>query len=364
MSASWLQLGERIAAARSASGFTQSELAAAIDLDRTAVSKIETGDRKVDAVELSRIAERLGRPISWFLATPLPSVISRRNARGVEVAADIQLETLANDVEQLVDLGLLSLVALGPLGVTVDSVEAAETAAVEVRQHLQQPDGELVDLTRVAERLGLLVFMQSLGKEVEGSYVALRTGGVALVGADAPSGRRRFTIAHELGHHVLADEYSSAWLASDHDDRERLINAFAIHLLVPRLAIDRCWPQLDGPEDPWNAAIHLAATYAVSWSALCAHLRNLRFIDEATRSDLAARPPAKGDFLERMLALPADVSPALPPSFEAAVIKGYRRRLIGRERALELLRGTLQADDLPSQHAVPLDAMVDEFGPL
>lgn len=41
-----------------------------MSLDRTAVSKIETGSRDVSSVELGRIARVLGRQLDWFLADP------------------------------------------------------------------------------------------------------------------------------------------------------------------------------------------------------------------------------------------------------------------------------------------------------
>ncbi|MFH1176958.1 MAG: XRE family transcriptional regulator [Acidobacteriota bacterium] len=365
MSTTWPELGERVVRARRAAGFTQSDLAAAVGMDRTAISKIENGDRRVDSLELGRIAEILKRPVSWFLTTPIPAVISRRQAReGIELAADILLETLATDVEQLVEMGLLSPVRPPQLDLAVESVESAESAAIQIRNQLQ-PDGALLDLARLAEQLGLYVFVLELEPNVEGSYLALEAGGVALVQGRDPSGKRRFTIAHELGHHVLADEYSSDWITGDRDERERLISAFAIHLLLPRSAVLTRWRQLDGDSDPWNATIHLAAEYGVSWSAVCAQLRNLRLVDEETRRALTRRRPVRADYLERMLGVPAEPPcPAVPPGFAAAVIKGYRRHLLGRERALELLRGTLAPDGLPEQHEVPLEAMLDELEPV
>ncbi|HEY5258322.1 MAG TPA: helix-turn-helix transcriptional regulator [Candidatus Baltobacteraceae bacterium] len=60
------RLRERIARARDQAGVSQTELAAKLGLDNTAVSKIEQGKRAVSSVELASIAEYCGRPISWF----------------------------------------------------------------------------------------------------------------------------------------------------------------------------------------------------------------------------------------------------------------------------------------------------------
>jgi len=113
----WKDFGERIARARKAANFTQNDLASFIGLDRTAVTKIENGSRRIDSLELARISEVLRRSVSWFLMTPSPAVISRREAReGMELDADVLLESLAADVEQLVEMKVLSPTTPPPLG--------------------------------------------------------------------------------------------------------------------------------------------------------------------------------------------------------------------------------------------------------
>lgn len=62
------RLGARVAAARRAAAMTQTALAHAVGLDRTALSKIEHGRRSVGSLELARIARALGRPMQSFLA--------------------------------------------------------------------------------------------------------------------------------------------------------------------------------------------------------------------------------------------------------------------------------------------------------
>jgi Zn-dependent peptidase ImmA (M78 family) len=86
------------------------------------------------------------------------------------------------------------------------------------------------ELERTVERLGLLAFSFDLGPSViDGGYVRLGDIGVALVNGTTDAGRRRFDLAHELGHHLLADEYTADFgLGTTPADREALINAFAI----------------------------------------------------------------------------------------------------------------------------------------
>ena len=88
-------------------------------------------------------------------------------------------------------------------------------------------------------------------------------------------------------------------------------------------------------------------------------------IDEKALASLAAQMPSKGEFFERELDLHDDLpAPSLSPGFTAAVLSAYRKNKLSQHRALELLRGALQPDDLPPQDRVPLDAMHAELMPL
>ena len=60
------RLRERIIAAREQTGASQADLGLYLSLDNTAVSKIEQGRRAVSSLELARIAEFCGKPVSWF----------------------------------------------------------------------------------------------------------------------------------------------------------------------------------------------------------------------------------------------------------------------------------------------------------
>jgi Zn-dependent peptidase ImmA (M78 family)/transcriptional regulator with XRE-family HTH domain len=370
MANSWEELGRQVASARKDQGLSQAELAAELDVDRTAITKMESGERKIDTFELARLAKILRRPIHWFVNEPSPAIVSRRNARAEDEAKtrveDIALETLALDVEQLEGLGVLEPKVF-PAS-TVISVDAAEAEARKVRERavlgLDEPVWNLVD---VAERLGLYAFVLSVEADVggpsEGSYVALKRGGVALISASGPSGRRRFTIVHELGHHVLADEYAPEWVVgAGSGEHEKIINAFAIHFLFPREAIQKRWVKYGGPADPRSAAIKLAAEFGLSWTAACAQLERFGYLDHAMYKQLVAVVPNDVDFMEQQVTIRDDVAgPRVPPGYGAAVIRALKKGQIAPARAIELLRGTIDRRDLPVPHELSLDEMTAEL---
>lgn len=64
------RLGAAIAVARAAAGLTQSGLGRATGLGQTVVSRIESGGRRVDSQELTRIAAALGVEIAALLGPP------------------------------------------------------------------------------------------------------------------------------------------------------------------------------------------------------------------------------------------------------------------------------------------------------
>lgn len=364
-SVSWNDIGSQVAHARRVAQLSQAELASAVRLDRTAITKIEMGERKLDSLELVSIAGILKRPIEWFLLPPLPAVVSRRTrpeARD-ESRSDALLESLARDVNLLIELELLVPPQL-PISIVNDSVERAEMAARELRTNLGLPSGPVWDLTQVAEKVGLYGFCLNLQDDsLDGSYLRLPSGGVAVINGAAKTGRRRFTFVHELGHHIFSDDYSDEWIVGfGGDEREKLINAFAIHFLMPRESVISRWTELDGSENPRQVAIILGAEYGVSWSAAIGQLRNLNLINTAIHDQLIALRPTKFDYIDGGVALREEMAPPqIPPRFGQAVVRAFKRHKISRGRALELLRGTISMEDLPMEDNVPVDSMRAQF---
>ncbi|HEY3269020.1 MAG TPA: helix-turn-helix transcriptional regulator [Armatimonadota bacterium] len=66
------QIGRRIRQAREAEGLTQEELGRRLGISGVALGHYERAARSVGIAELERIAEALGKPITWFLQPPRP----------------------------------------------------------------------------------------------------------------------------------------------------------------------------------------------------------------------------------------------------------------------------------------------------
>ena len=59
-------LGEKLRQAREYVGFSQDEVARFLKIPRTAVTNMESGQRKVEALELKRLAELYRQPVGHF----------------------------------------------------------------------------------------------------------------------------------------------------------------------------------------------------------------------------------------------------------------------------------------------------------
>lgn len=102
-----LALGARVVQAREDASVPQESLAQTVGSDRTAISRLEAGERKLVAT-----AEALGRPLSHFVEPPVPAAVSRREDSGqaheTTRALDATIEDSATDVRTLLRLGPIS----------------------------------------------------------------------------------------------------------------------------------------------------------------------------------------------------------------------------------------------------------------
>lgn len=312
-------LGRRIAEAREDARRTQAEVAALVGLDRTALVRIENGSRKVSATELVAIAGALERPIDWFVVAPPPAVISRRRDPAVGGSSrrlDIALEHVARDVSLLIERRII------PYGERVsrdtpESFDAAEALAHEIRAQAGLPDGPIHDLQALCERLGLLAFALELGPDAgDAAYVEVGELGAAVVNGTTAAGRRRFSLAHELGHHLVGDVYEPEPRVGA-TGTEDMLDSFAAYFLMPRTAVQRTWNEFRD-RSPRFAAMAVAVRFRISWTAACNQLRDIGLINPRERDRLAGTALTKGEmfeFGERWT--PELEAPAVPPSMRA-----------------------------------------------
>lgn len=150
--------------------------------------------------------------------------------------------------------------------------------------------GVPVDVESVAASLGLSVVDQDLESPVSAMLVVKNGHGVIGVNANHHPNRRRFSLAHEIGHYLLHREQATVFVdaapvffrddtSSAGTERQEVeANAFAAELLIPTASLrERVEQQALDPYD--DAAVHrLARAFGVSAQALTIKLVRLGLI--------------------------------------------------------------------------------------
>jgi transcriptional regulator with XRE-family HTH domain len=365
----WREVGGRVREARVAARLSQTALAAVLGIDRTALVRVESGQRQVSALELFRLADALAVPAAFFLTRPRASVLSRRTTLvdGADEAsrlawqADVELDAHVRDVEWLREQGRLP----PPAATAVEPRPAADADAAagrarEARAALGLASGPLGPLADVCEQFGL--FLLVIDRDVEGASVLLEAGppavGAAVVGGRAPAGRRRWTAAHELGHHLLADEYhSDVGVAASRDEREKVVDAFAGELLLPAADLRGVFAQAGAMTsgELRRAMVGVAGTYRVSWTAAVGRAEEAGALPVSVCEELRGDVPVRGE-LVRVLGYhpPEDLAVGTTGAgWRRAVLDCHADGRITAARAVELLHGALGEDDLPDTPGEP-----------
>lgn len=136
-----------------------------------------------------------------------------------------------------------------------------------------------VPITRVADRLGVTVYLVD-DVEWHGAVEASTKTGEASIYVNERTSRhrRRFTVAHELGHLILHDQgpnstvrYRDMNFLSD-DEEEKQANGYAAKLLMPAFLVE---PLVDyfGVDVPT-----LAETFDVSQKSMRYRLQNMGYL--------------------------------------------------------------------------------------
>ena len=114
-----------------------------------------------------------------------------------------------------------------------------------------------VDVASIADELGIRYRERLLPIEVDGLYYRCSNGAPYIIINNYPTkplGRRRFSAAHELCHHLLSQSISisHSFLDADcthHNELERACNRFAAELLMPTDTIREWFHDLRGNPD-------------------------------------------------------------------------------------------------------------------
>lgn len=272
----------RLTMARKLAGLRKRELAEAIERTAAAVSQYELGQSRPSAETLTRCARALSMPVTFFTVgrPQLRLDTAHAHFRSLRTTTAIQREQALAHVELLWEITEhldqvieLPAVELGmPLG--IPHGDPAGTART-IRKAWGTPTGPAVHLVRSLEARGIVItYIPAVDSGSIDAFSSALHGRpmIALTHKGNPM-RRRFSVAHELGHLLLHPEPAPGNAAN-----EREANLFAAEFLMPAKEIR---DQLPSPADI-PALKELADSYGVSTSALAYRGKDLGAYSEST----------------------------------------------------------------------------------
>lgn len=284
---------EMIVLARELLGVTQVELAEAISLTQSTVSKYESDLIEVPTEHLRAIAKFLDRPESFFFWQERlysASCLYHRRNRRISVS---ELRVIHAKVNLLrIQGSRLLRNAKVKSNYTFHRLDPGkhgtpEGCARELRRLWQLPTGPIRHVSRSIESAGGMVFRCPFGMtRVDGiSQWPLdnpKMPPVFFVHEDIPGDRGRLTLCHEIGHIVMHHLPTEA-------DPEEEANHFAAEFLMPAAEIG---PELHSLTLPKAAA--LKSSWKVSMQALIVRAFQLGKISENQYQYLFRQLSAKG----------------------------------------------------------------------
>lgn len=160
--------------------------------------------------------------------------------------------------------------------------------------------GGKVDVVKIAKYLGVEIIYHSFEDDVSG-VLSLRNDKAKIgVNKSHHKNRQRFTIAHELGHFMLAHTrpdsvfvdkkgqhtaviFRNQKSASGEDKQEREANAFAAALLMPapvvQSEVEKIRMELAGDNEEGSEILRLSKQFQVSMDAMAYRLAGLRLLN-------------------------------------------------------------------------------------
>jgi len=355
-SPSAVTVGHALKQARAAMGLTLKQVSESMGIAMSTISEIESGKRRISAVELYRFAKLYQRPISFFLEETEPSASFAILMRAAGTAS-VSKETIINfhelsrsyrDLRKLVRAPEMpspsnySTSRLTTLGHAEELAEA-ERGSLGLNG---QPIKDICDL--LEGKRGIKIFHLPADPErFSGAFTYdEQLGACFLINSQHPKRRRTFTVAHEYAH-CIAHRNQLAHIDTCpafeiKNPRERFANAFAASFLMPKRAVNEVLGQLVFPQRSALTAevlVHLAMYFGVSSEAMGWRLVSLRRLSLSRWRDLLSQQVPSSP-TARLLGYCVEEEPpdTVPRQYKYLAYKAYEMKLISFEKLAELLR--------------------------
>ncbi|MFN0135140.1 MAG: XRE family transcriptional regulator [Phycisphaerae bacterium] len=282
--------------ARESRGLSQTQLAGALGISQGKLSKYETGMLRVSDVDLLQLARVLRYHRDLFVHEACvyslgSSNVFNRRYKSAPVSMQKKVQARINvarlQIERLLQATEIDHLSLFQRTHLAELDGRPAKTALQIRELWRVPRGPIPNLTALVENAGGIVCeLDFETPTIDATHFWVP--GVApmfFLNSQTPQDRRRFSLAHEIGHAVMHQVAS--------EDAENEANEFAAEFLMPRESISAQLQLLT-----IERAAQLKATWRVSIQALVRRAFEVRAISERRYKDLNRHISARG---ERMI---------------------------------------------------------------
>ena len=336
-------IGQRLHRARKAAGLSLRDLGAKVGLTHAAIKKYEDEQSAPTSTTLLKLARSLNVRTEYFFR-PETIVLDRIEYRKRSSLPKKRLEAIEHEVidqiERRIELENLfpkpPVVPFAPvreLPAEIIDLTQIERAVEVVRKAWDLGYDPIPDLIDVLETHGIRVFMIDANSDpkFDGLAATVNHMPIIVVGSNWPGDRQRFTLAHELGHLMLAGR-----LAANIDD-EIACNRFAGAFLIPRKSVEQELGAHRSYIEPKELAL-LKEEFGLSMAGILYRARDLGIVSPAWRDEQAKLFRMKGWHLtEPGKRYPAEQAHV----FEQMVFHALAEDYIGESKAAELMKISL-----------------------
>lgn len=233
-------IGARIKQARQSAGLSLRALAEQAGVSAMAISKYEREEATPSSPVLLGLAKALGVRVEYFfrqVQVELEGVNYRKHPDLPERDKSKVMAEVRDQLERWLELESFiptswSIPFKLPAGLPkrINHLDEIEEVAIVVRKAWNLGLNPVPDLIDTLESRGIKVFAVEFDADKKFDGLSAKADGkpVVVVGKDWPGDRQRFTLAHELGHLILAGRLAKGI------DEEKACHRFAGAFLVPK----------------------------------------------------------------------------------------------------------------------------------
>ena len=304
MSVSSEELGLRLRSARERRKITQQTAGAAAGLQRSAISLMESGQRQVSTLELTRLAELYVRPVEWFV-NPTTAAEEDYDVTRFRAESGLQDEKIWLRVEYCIRLfregaslarlldwesgSVVPRYELPEPRTTGFAIVQGQNVADQERRRLGLGVAPVLSIPELIGSQGIWTAALPLPDEISGLFLRRQEFGMGILAnrnrGQAPV-RRRFSYAHEYGHALMDSEYRTSVTSRDNAEKvsEQRANAFAAAFLMPE---DGVWEFMYGLGKGYGSRREETAVQSVTEDGIRGELRTPPGSQRVTYADIA-----------------------------------------------------------------------------